>query len=147
MFTIVTKVYTRIKSWLTNQTTLLPIDLYIKLEVLCIEGLSGIFKQIIFTADRTESISLIKDHKFFLIRTDSTFSNNSESKTNIISIQENFFNKENTIEISVNDVYFLVMTDYDLNTKKAFCLISNRMTSEFMEQFKDDVTEITFNVN
>lgn len=147
MSTIAIKVFTCIKRWLGSRVTdILPlIDSYIKLDVLCMASLSGIFRQMIFPNNRIEIIAMLKENRFFIIREASTLNIYKQSATNAVSISENLSNKENIIETSVNDAYFLVMTDQELNTKKAFCLITGRISSEFMVQCNSDVTEIKFN--
>lgn len=147
MFTIATKVFTNIKRWLGSRATdILPlIDSYIKLDVLCVASLLGIFRQMIFPNNRIGIIAMLKENRFFMIREASTLNIYKQSAINTVSISENLPNKEDINETSVNDAYFLVMTDQELNTKKAFCLIVSRISTEFMVQFNSDVTEINFN--
>ena len=137
-----------IKSWLCRRLTDIHplIDSYIKLDMLCMSSLMGIFRQIIFPNSRIEIIAMLKENRFFIIREASILNIYKQSATNAITISENLSNKENIIKTGVNDAYFLVMTDQDLNTKKTFCFIARRTSSEFMEKCNDDVTELKFDI-
>lgn len=146
MFTIAAKVFTNIKRCWERAIDILPlIDSYIKIDVLCTASLLGIFRQMIFPNNRIEIIAMLEMNRFFIIREASTLNIYKQSATNAVSISENLSNKENITETIVNDAYFLVMTDQKLNTKKAFCLIASRISTEFMVQYNSDVTEINFN--